>query len=370
MKTVLRKRTARLLAAFVLPAAFIGAATAPAGASGGQPGAVYTISNDPDGNEVIVFDRNADGTVEAAGTYPTGGTGSGAGLGSQRAVVLSGDGRTLLAVNPGSNQLSAFAVTAHGLRLLNTVPSGGDQPTSTTIHGNIVYALNAGDASISGFVLTNDGLDPLAGSTRLLSRTDAAPAQIEFTPRGDQLVVTQRATNTIDVFAVDRSGYASSPTPSASAGATPFGFAFDNRGRLVVSNANGGAAGASSVTSYTIRAHQLAVIDPEVSTTQTAACWVEITPNGRFAYTTNTGSGTVSAFAIQADGSLTLLDGDAAHTGAGPIDAAVSRDGRFLYTVNAGADTINAFHIGADGSLTPIGETTGLAAAVVGLAAS
>ncbi len=85
--------------------------------SGGSdgPGAVYTLTNQVAGNAVAVFTRGADGRLTAAGTVATGGTGTGASLGSQSAVSLSNDGRWLFAVNARSNDVSVFAVSPAGL---------------------------------------------------------------------------------------------------------------------------------------------------------------------------------------------------------------------------------------------------------------
>src|SRR2546428_1752114 len=97
------------------------------------PGAVYTITNQLAGNAVAVFARSADGTLTPAGSFATGGTGTGVGLGSQGAVTLSGDGRLLFAVNAGSNDLSVFGVRPNGLSLLSRTASGGALPTSVTV---------------------------------------------------------------------------------------------------------------------------------------------------------------------------------------------------------------------------------------------
>jgi hypothetical protein len=104
----------------------------------GFTGAVYTLTNQAVGNSVIVFDRAADGTLTLAGSYPTGGTGTGTGpdpLGSQGAVVLDESKRLLFAVSAGSNQVSAFAVDCDRLHLLNTIGSGGTRPISVAVHG-------------------------------------------------------------------------------------------------------------------------------------------------------------------------------------------------------------------------------------------
>ena len=90
-------------------------------------GAVYTMSNAVSGNHILVFDRQQDGTLTPASAVATGGAGSGGGLGNQGAVVLTDDGRWLLAVNPGSNDVTIFEVGRHGLRWMDLASSGGIQ---------------------------------------------------------------------------------------------------------------------------------------------------------------------------------------------------------------------------------------------------
>ena len=181
-------------------------------------------------------------------------------------------------------------------------------------------------------------------------------------------------TNKLTSFSVGRDGRAGPRVVTASAGATPFGFAFDRRGHALVSEAFGGAAQASALSSYGFEDWAPArpmVISASVATTQTAACWVVVTPNGRFAYVTNTGSGTISSYTVQrGSGRLALLQAVAATSGAGPIDAAISADGRRLFVLNAGSRTITAHTIGGDGSLAPAGAASGLLAGSNGLAAN
>lgn len=229
--------------------------TASPAAAAEAPGAVYTLTNSAAGNAVAVFDRAADGTLTAAGSVPTGGLGTGAGLGSQGALALSGDGQRLYAVNAGSNTVTAFAVGPNGISSLGAVPSGGIRPISVSESHGLVYVLNAGDGvtagSISGFTADARGaLAPLAGSTRPLSAASVGPAQIGFSPDGTTLVVTEKATNQIVTYAVGAGGLASGASVYASSGPTPFGFAFDKRGTLIVSEAFGGAA--SALSSYAL----------------------------------------------------------------------------------------------------------------------
>jgi 6-phosphogluconolactonase len=335
-------------------------------------GAVYTMTNSAMGNSVLVFKRTADGRLMEDGSYATGGLGSGNGLGNQGAVVLSKNNRWLFVVNAGSNDISVFAVRHRGLMLVDRIDSGGLRPISLAVDRRILYVLNAGgivgDAdNISGFRISRNGtLSPLPGSTRPLSADSTGPAQIAFSSDGEAIVVTEKATNNILVYTVEGCGYVDGPKVYASEGMTPFGFAFGKRSRLFVSEAFGGASDASAVSSYVVTPEgDLEVVSPSVATNQTAACWVVVSKDGKFAYDTNAGSGSISGFRIGHDGSITLLDADGrtgvTGNGSGPLDMAFSSNGRYLYSLNGGNNTISAFRVKGGGGLITIDE----AAAVV-----
>jgi 6-phosphogluconolactonase (cycloisomerase 2 family) len=355
-------------------------AAAPAAADRSSSGskAVYTITNDAAGNALAVFDRAADGTLRPAGTVPTGGLGSGGGLGNQGALALSNSDRFLFAVNAGSNDISSFRVGSQGPELVDRIGSGGAMPISIAVEGRLLYVLNAGagavPGSISGFRIERQGtLEAIPGSTRPLSAAAVGPAQIEFDPRGRALVVTEKDTNLITTYVVGRDGLATGPNAQPSNGATPFGFAFDKRGHLIVSEAFGGAA--SALSSYDVdRAGDLDTISASVAAgAEKAACWVVVTGNARYAYTTNTGTGSVSGYSVGRDGSLSLLDADAitATTGGAPIDAALTDNDKFLYVLNSSLNRIDAFRVQSDGSLAPLPSAgvSGLPASTNGLVA-
>jgi 6-phosphogluconolactonase (cycloisomerase 2 family) len=340
----------------------------------GRTGAVYTMSNDAAGNAILIFNRHQAGTLTPGGAIATGGAGTGAGLGSQGSLVLAEEGQWLLASNAGSNTVSLFANTSRGVQLSDVVDSGGISPISIAVDEDLVYVLNAGSDSISGFQIRRGRLVPLPHSTRALSGAGTGPAEVAFSPDGRLLVVTEKNTNLIDTFRVGDDGLTGPAVTHPSNGATPFGFAFGARGRLFVTEAFGGADAASAVSSYALRRDgSVSLIDGSVATHQTAACWVLLTGDARFAYTTNTGSGSISGYRVGRDGSLALLTGDGrtADTGAGssPIDLATSGDGRFLYSLNGVTDTIGAFHLESNGNLTPLPFTGGLPDSAVGLAA-
>ena len=331
------------------------------------PGAVYALTNQASSNAVAIFDRGADGSLSWSSNVATGGTGAGSGLGSQGALALSDDGRWLFAVNAGSNDVSAFQVTASGLSLTSRVSSGGARPISLTVHGGVLYVLNAGgDGNISGFRVGTDGaLSPIPGSTRALSGTNVGPAQVAFSPDGQQLVVTEKTTNRLDVYTVDGDGVASAATSTASAGGTPFGFSFGHRDELFVSEAAG------SASSYVIASDgSLTVASGAVLTHQGAPCWAVVTQNGKFGYTANAQGGSISGFAIANDGSISLIDADGrtAVVGGGNIDLALSGNSRYLYQLD-GDRSISGFRIEADGHLTAVGNVAGLPASTVGLVA-
>jgi 6-phosphogluconolactonase (cycloisomerase 2 family) len=366
----LSRRALALAATFV--AALIGVSVAPATAGAASPNAaVYVLSNQPSGNQVLVYQRAADGHLTSTGAVDAGGNGTGGGLGSQGAIVVDATSRFVYAVNPASNSIASFRIGREGLERVDVVASGGTLPTSITVHGGLVYVLNAGGAgSINGFTTRDGDLTPIAGSSRPLSGAGTAPAQVSFTPDGNQLVVTERATQRIDLYAIDRHGRAAGPTVVASAGATPFGFGFDNKSHLVVSEAFGGAPDASAVSSYVVGSATLTTVTASAPTTETAACWIAVTGSGRFAYAGNAG-GSISGYAVRPDGGLTLLeaDGRSAAPGTGALDLALSRNDQFLYA-RLGNGSIGAWTVAADGSLNDLGPTTGLPAGAAGIAAA
>jgi 6-phosphogluconolactonase (cycloisomerase 2 family) len=320
----------------------------------GVAGAVYIMTNAADGNQVIVYERDRDGLLTMSGAVSTQGAGSGVDLdplASQNALVLTRNNRWLLAVNAGSNEISVFRVGRRGLNLADKVDSGGEFPVSLAVFDNLVYVLNAGGTpNITGFFLSHRG--------RLIPRSPAARdlgpggySQVDFDPRGDNLVVTDRADNEILVFPVNERGLpAMSPVTSASAGIAPFGFIFDRHGDLLVAEAGSGA-----VSSYDIkRDGSLEVITPSVENGQAATCWIAGNHQGDV-FTSNTGSQTISAYSVSnGHGRLALLDPTAGF-GNRPIDMNISIDGRFLYALDPAEEAVDMFEIESDGSLTGLG---------------
>ncbi len=334
---------------------------------------VATESNSEMGNEVVIYSRGHDGSLSLMGSYSTGGTGTGSGLGSQGAVSLSGG--YIYAVNGGSNDISVMSMDG---TILDQESSGGEQPISLTIHHNLLYVLNAGgDGNITGFRINrgNGSLTQISGSTMPLSGSGVGPAQVEFSPNGRMLVVTEKGTNMIDTYVINPNGTASGPNVQPSAGNTPFGFEFDNKGHLIVSDAYGGNSGAGAMSSYNVGMGGIILITGPVFNQQTAPCWVVVTNDGRYTYTTNTGTSNISGYNVNPDGSITLFDdgGNTGSTGEGssPIDMAINNNSEYLYALSGGTHTISVFRINRKtGGLTSVQTVTGLPDHAAGLAAN
>jgi 6-phosphogluconolactonase (cycloisomerase 2 family) len=347
------------------------AASAMAGDGSRVVGAAYTISNAATGNALVVYDRSADGSLTPAGSVPAGGLGTGGGLASQGAVTLTDDGHTVLAVNPGSNGVAAFAVRDDGPELLNTAPSGGIRPVSVAVHKHLVYVLNKNNAAlatVSGFTLDKDGLTPIPGSTTFLHAGATDAAQVSFSPNGDVLVVTGRSSQRIDTFRVDEDGLLSDlKSFDVAPGATPFGFDFDNKGHLLVSLA--GVGGSSGAASYDVAGDgSITTITAPLESGQRAACWLVTSKNGRYAFVANAASASVSTFAVSPAGELTFLRATTID-GMTPLDLAISKNGHYLYVLAAGSHGIVAFDVGPDGTLTHADTEGDVPVAAAGIAA-
>ena len=337
---------------------------------------VFVQTNDARENRVVGYASASDGALSDAGSWPSGGRGSGQPhLASQSSLVADEQGTRLFVVNAGSGDVSCFAIAEDGLTLLDRAPVGS-APTSITIHGDLAYVLCTGSpAGITALRIAADGtLSPIDGSSRALSAPDADPAQIAFSPDGATLVVTERGTDSISSFAVDAHGLASGPVVVASSGKTPYGCEFTRDGALVVTEAAGGQVGAASASSYRLgEAARLTTVSGPIANTRSEVCWAAISPDDRFAFVTNFGDGTISSFAIAADGAISLLEPVAGSTVDGQKgirDEAISTDGRFLYALHADVQKVFGWGIGADGTLAPMGSYgAGLPETVAGLAA-
>jgi 6-phosphogluconolactonase len=302
----------------VLATAALAAAAAAGGASSSDVvGQLYVNDNTAGVNTVAGYDRHQDGTLTAlpGSPFAVGGAGTGHGVASQGSLQRSADGRYLLAVDAGSNQISVLRVKPNGsLQIADVVSSNGDTPVSIAVHGDLVYVANAGAAATNyaGFTLNGGGhLGAIPGSKVSLP-PDSQPGDVLFSGDGSKLVGTRVNTSLIDSFTVGADGLltAASGSPFVAQGLGPFGSEFrpTNPTQLFVSNAHDGA-GNGSVSAFSDAANGTltSIGTSPFPNNQTAPCWVEISHDGWFLFTVNTAVSTVSSYSIATNGSLTLL---------------------------------------------------------------
>lgn len=349
-----------------------GATEARPAASVGHPGAAFAMSNRSTGNQIVTYRRAVDGTLTRVGRVPTRGAGIGTDLDTQGGLRLSRDHRFLYAVNAGSDDVTVFAVRGTHLTFLQKV-AAGDEPNSLTLNGDLLYVLDGSVAGngIRGFRISAGGrLTPLRHSFRLLSSPIAVPGQVEFSPDGHLLLVTEKTTNVglsprnaIDVFRVGPDGRASAtPRRVASHGVRPFSLAFRNNSHVLVTESFNAAPGKSAVSSYRVSSGgSLGVVSGSVANRQTDTCWVVITGDGKYAYTANFGSGTISSYRFSPGGHVRLVHGKAAFLGAvsQPVDLDLTADSHYLYLLLRGTGAVAAFTVQQDGGLHPLGAATG-----------
>jgi 6-phosphogluconolactonase (cycloisomerase 2 family) len=351
-------------------------------------GHVYVNDNTAGTNTVAGFDRNPDGSLTPMPGFPfaVGGAGLGKGNASQGSLQLSSDGRYLLAVDAGSNQISILRIKPDGsLDQVEGSPvsSGGVNPVSIAVSRDLVYVANQGpgsnpdDTNYTGFRLDPGGhLRPIPGSTYALP-SNATPGQVLFNRDGSGLVGTEIGTSAIDSFTVGRGGVltpapgspfdAQSFTPPQGFGQLGSVFSPVNPDQLFVSDAHTAAGGPAPGLVSSLTDDPSGVLTPlapsPVANDGTASCWVEITADGAFLFVVNTASHTVSTYSIAANGSISFLQSTpASDLGGGAEDARLSPDGSTLWVVQAGADAVTGFSV-SGGSLTFLTQASGPAGA-------
>ena len=346
-------------------------------ANNGVAGHVYVLNNDLSGsNSITVFNRQEDGSLKLLGTTSIGGLGSVAAFadGTQGSLILARDERTrLFAVDAGSDQISVVNVQGGHLSLAGVFGSHGAGPVSLSYRDDLLYVLNAANgrnqaANVAGFHVDDQGrLHPVAGATRPLSAARPNAAEVQIDPSGQVLLVTEKGTNLIDVYRMHHDGSLSGPTTFSSVGAVPFGMAFNlaSPREFIVTDAAGGPNNTGAATAYRLADGSIQLITGPVFDHQIAPCWLVITHDGHFAYTSNADSHAISGYRIHANGKISLLNanGVTATTPSDtfPLEEALSRNSSFLYVLDSrllltppGPATLSGFLIHQDGSLTTV----------------
>jgi len=339
--------------------------------SNSSTGAVFVMTNNATNNTVIAYKRNADGSLTGRHSFATGGRGSGGltdPLASQGSLTLTQDHSFLLAVNAGSGDISVFQVSGSTLALVGTTPCGGSEPVAVAQQGHLVYVVNAGGTSnVTGFHLTSTGqLKAIPHSTTFLTTGNSGAASVAFSPNGQTLLVTEKLTGNIDAFAVNGDGTLGPIVANPSAGPGLFGVTFAPDGFAITTETGPtGGVNASALSSYSVSSTgTLSVISASVPTLAAATCWHVVTPNGRYVYTSNPGTGTISGFSIGSTGTLTPIDATILATlpaGSANLDVAITSDGKYFYAIDSGTGSVSVFGVNADGTVSTLTGVSGLA---------
>jgi 6-phosphogluconolactonase len=377
---------AALVGAFAVVVA--GGATAARGGTTGSAvvGHVYVNDNTTRVNTVAGFARHADGALTPlpGSPFAIGGAGLGQPNASQGSLQLSSDGRYLLAVDAGSNQISVLRIKPDGsLQIAEGSPrsSNGVDPVSIAVSGRLVYVANAGpgtgpgDANYTGFTLNAGGhLRALPGSTYVLPN-GSKPGDVLFNGDGSKLVGTRILSSEVDSFTVGSNGLLTPAvgSPFAAQGFSPtqgYGqlgseFSPTNPSQLFVSDAhvapptNGPAPGVVSSFNDAADGTLTPIGSSPFSNDGKASCWVEISHDGAYLYVVNTASATISSYGIASTGALTFLQSTTPGAiGAGAEDARLSPDGSTLWVVESGTNAVTGFSVNG-ATLTPRSSTAG-----------
>lgn len=350
---------------------------------------LYTQTNES-ANTVLQFSRGSDGRLTRAATVATGGMGTNGirlngtpgpnTLGSQFSVITVPDRQLLVVANGGDSSISVLGldtVTGAPTPMRNT-RTAGLRPNSLAFANGVVYAsFLGGTLQLGAYRLGGDGALAQIGLYNVaqmggLTSAQVAPTQIVVSPDQRFVVVsTGTASNAVLCFPINADGSLGNPVANTTQFATPFAGAFVRTTGGATVYLSTGITGIS-LTAYTMSSTGVLTMASQAAATGVGApCWLSVTPDGRFAYVGN-GSGSISSYAIAADGMLTLLQSMAAAepsvlAGVNSVagDSWISPDSRVLYSTYLGADKIVSYTIGTNGSLSKIdddviGTTSGL----------
>ncbi len=326
--------------------------------------AVFAMTNAADQNQIAMYGRLPDGTLQLIDKVSTGGRGSGGTtdpLGSQGSLTLSQDHSLLFAVNAGSGTVSSFLVSDK-LELRDVKSTEGSAPVAVAQSGRLVYVLNfAGNSNVVGFTVDDGKLMRIPNSIRYLTTANSGASSLAFSPDGRFLAVTEKLTNKIDIFPLMADGTLGTAVVYTDPTAGLFDVAFAPDGALLAVE-----AGAETISSFSVSsASILTPLSTAAATMGAASCWLATTSDGQYVYTSNAGSANLSGFAITGAGFLSPLTGTIVGmnpAGSTNIDIAIDGSNKYLYSLDSGTGLVSIFSILDGGALKLIGSVGGLTA--------
>jgi 6-phosphogluconolactonase (cycloisomerase 2 family) len=346
---------------------------------------IYLESNSTAGNSVFAFKFDFTKAPTLISITPAGGIGvfnKTFALGpfdSDQNLIENPEGTLLFAVNSGSNSIAVFFINSDGSLTAvdgSPFPSGGSDPVSLGLNGNILTVVNKDQdpAQNDNLVLPNyttfsvsrnGALTPIPGSTVSVAY-GSSPSQALIASRGSVVFGADFLGGLLQSFRLDEDGRLRQNPPQAlpdsvftgqTAPHGPLGMrTYPNLPILYVD-----ITLISEVAVYTYDRRGKLSFVRAVTDSGAAPCWAVVNRAGTRLYATNTGDNSIEVYDLTdpfnpVDIQHFVMEGT---TGA-PFSTVLNESDQWLYVSSeqdaATATTAaNAFHtlkVGADGTLT------------------
>jgi hypothetical protein len=310
----------------------------------GERTLIVTMTNDPDANQIRVYDAASRVLLQTLSTYGQGGAG-----GNARGIKQH-DGRLVAVVNNGSNNVAIFRRVGDVLKF-DQVVATTSAPVSVDFANDHLYV--AGATTVDSFVLRQNAVDWIDGTVDLRLAGGGAPPAGSTAQVGaisaTELLVTLKADpdpGTVDVIALDRgrvTGAAPAAVSAPDGTLTPFGFATFPDGTALITLAHSNDDGLFRDGAF----------KSVIAAGQAASCWM--TRAGKYVFVANTGSRTISR--LVGTGNNVFVDSLAAAPVPTGSPADIDADSGVLAVIDhgAGQSHLTVFSYNAFGELSPTG---------------
>ncbi len=235
--------------------------------------------------------------------------------------------------------------------------AAGQGVQSLAIHpsNKFMYAANSGEGDISLYTISSTG-----GLTEVTPRTSVAPGGVAPTllamdAAGGFLYVGNSGSNNISVFSIAAGTGALTPvgTPFP-IGITPLNMALAPSGNVLYVTGGGSAGVPGFVEAFSLvqGVPQSAGIPGSPFSVGSGPYGLAISQSGSFLYVANTVDSSISEFAINPDGSLSVISGSPiGQQFKDPAALLIDKSAKYLYVANQGSSNLAGYSIGSDGTL-------------------
>src|SRR6266851_5574457 len=291
-------------------------------------------------------------------------------------LAVSRDECFLYCVHGDGDYASAFSLDRETGRakLLNRAAAGGKNGVRQAVDpgGKFLIVANYASGSVAVLPIAPDGslqdqhqlLDlPGEPGPHKTEQPSSHPHDVVFDPSGRFVLVPDKGLDRVFVFRFDAAAGRLAPTEQGSVKSRPGAgsrhLAFHPKLPIVwvLDELD------STIATYqfdsergALKALQVMSTLPTDFTGYSTTAEIAVTPDGRFVYGSNRGHDSVTIFAANPEGSLSVV-GWQPTQGSGPRFIGLDPAGRFLYAANEQGDIVGTFRVdGSSGKLTPTGQ--------------